>query len=73
MGLNSGLAGISIGMAALLAAVPAIAAGCPRGLICASDPQTVVKALQAMGYETNLGAADSTGDPLISGRSSSHM
>lgn len=55
----------TIGAAAVLFAAPVIAADCPQGLICASEPQTVDKALKAAGYETFPGASDDTGDPVV--------
>ncbi len=52
----------------LLAATPALAADtepCAKGLICASNPATVVAALQEAGYKAQLGK-DNEGDPKVS-------
>jgi Putative bacterial sensory transduction regulator len=56
-----------ITMAAICAA-PAMAVDkepCGTGLICASNPATVVSALQEAGYKAKL-AKDDGGDPMIS-------
>lgn len=37
---------------------------CARGMVCASDPQTVVAALQQAGLQAKLGT-DETGDPMV--------
>ena len=58
----------------LLAATPAVAADsgpCGKGLICASDPATVVAALQQTGYKAKLDK-DSEGDPKISSSASGY-
>lgn len=52
--------GIMIGASA----IPAAAADCPEGLLCASDPGGIVEAMTAAGYDTRLTAADD-GDPVI--------
>lgn len=53
-------------LAGAVLSVPARAApACPSGLVCASDPQTVVNALQKLGYKALLGASDNTGNPKI--------
>jgi hypothetical protein len=58
----------------VLIGTPVLAADtepCARGLICASDPSTVVQALQDAGYKAKL-TKDSTGDPMISSSASSY-
>ncbi len=65
-GLFSGLA--------LLAATPTLATDtepCSKGLICASDPATVVQALQEAGYKAKLDK-DSGGDPMVSSSASGY-
>lgn len=52
----------------LLAATPALAADtepCGNGMICASNPATVVAALQDIGYRAKLDK-DKEGDPKVS-------
>lgn len=44
---------------------------CPDGLVCASAPETVVKAMQEAGFRAKLDK-DKTGDPLISSEASSY-
>ncbi len=58
----------------LLAATPALAADtepCGKGLICASNPATVVAALQETGYKAKLDK-DNEGDPKISSSASGY-
>jgi len=51
---------------AAILAVPAQAApSCPAGLVCASNPQTVVSALQKLGYKALLGTSENSGNPKI--------
>ncbi|MEV4933882.1 YbjN domain-containing protein [Sphingobium sp. LMA1-1-1.1] len=60
-------------MAAL--ASPCLAAdkeACGTGLICASDPQTVVQALQAAGYKALLSKSKQTGNPKIESAASGY-
>lgn len=60
--------------ALLGAAVPAMAEDtnpCAAGMVCASEPATVVKAFQAAGYKAKL-AIDSAGDPLIESAASGY-
>lgn len=38
---------------------------CPKGLICASDPETVASGMKKAGFRAELGT-DATGDPKIS-------
>lgn len=77
-----GVAGI---MAACLAWAPAQAEGvakapaaepaglvCPADHICASAPDTVVKALQDAGYKAELGKSKGTGNPKISSAASGY-
>jgi len=55
-------------------ALPAAAAAqdaCPARHVCASDPQTVVNALQAQGYKAKLGT-DDLGDPAIESSASGY-
>lgn len=40
-------------------------APCAKGMVCASAPETVVKALQDAGYKAKL-TADREGDPMVS-------
>jgi Putative bacterial sensory transduction regulator len=59
---------------AVLCAGPAMAADtepCGSGLICASNPATVVAALQETGYKAKLDK-DSEGDPKISSSASGY-
>ncbi len=59
---------------ALLAAAPLSASDtelCGKGLICASDPATVVQALQESGYKAKLDK-DSGGDPMVSSSASGY-
>jgi Putative bacterial sensory transduction regulator len=59
---------------ALLAGAPALASDtepCGKGLICASDPATVVQALQDTGYKAKLDK-DTTGDPMVSSSASGY-
>jgi hypothetical protein len=68
--LKGGLLAVAI----LGAAVPALATDtepCGKGLICASDPATVVQALQDTGYKAKLDK-DSTGDPMVSSSASGY-
>lgn len=68
------LKGGFLGAAALLATAPALAsdtAPCEKGLICASDPATVVLALQETGYKAKLDK-DSGGDPMVSSSASGY-
>ncbi|AKH41918.1 hypothetical protein WYH_00867 [Croceibacterium atlanticum] len=61
---------IAAAMALAFAATPAMAqdgAECPAGLVCASEPQTVVDALERAGLEPELGT-DDQGDPKIVGQ-----
>ena len=46
--------GLAIGAALLGAPVAAMAEDCPQGYVCASNPQSVVGALQAAGYKAEL-------------------
>lgn len=68
---------VLLGLGLLLGAVPlsgALAedrAACGKGLICASDPQTVVKALQEAGYKAKL-TADKLGDPMVESAASGY-
>jgi len=60
---------IGLGVAALLlfAAAPSYAADnapCGANMVCASDPQSVVRALQKAGYKAEL-SKDARGDPKI--------
>ena len=58
--------GVTLGGA--LVAVSAHAADpdpCGTDMVCASNPKSVVKALQAAGMGARLTKSDSTGDPLI--------
>lgn len=45
---------------------------CPDGLVCASKPETVVKAMQEAGFRAKLGT-DKTGDPMVSSEASSYV
>ncbi|MFM9978960.1 MAG: YbjN domain-containing protein [Sphingomonadaceae bacterium] len=54
--------------------MPAMAADtdpCGKDLVCASDPQTVLKALQTAGYRAKLDK-DGSGDPMISSSASGY-
>lgn len=55
-------------VAALLGATPAFATDpdpCGKGMVCASDPESVVAGLQAAGYKALLGKNEGTGNPRI--------
>ncbi|WP_176591065.1 YbjN domain-containing protein [Sphingobium sp. EM0848] len=45
---------------------------CGPGLVCANDPQTVVRALQAEGYKAALGKSKTTGNPKIESAASGY-
>ncbi|MDF0542806.1 YbjN domain-containing protein [Sphingobium sp. H39-3-25] len=63
-----------LGMLALAASSSAHAADkekCGAGLVCASDPKTIVDALMAAGYKAKLGK-DSQGDPQIESAASGY-
>ena len=56
-------------------AMPTFAADtepCGTDLICASDPQTVVQALQAEGYKAALSKSSKTGNPKIESAASGY-
>jgi len=67
---------IAIALAAgALSAGPALATDpdpCGVNMVCASDPQSVVKALQAAGYKAQLGKSDATGNPRIESAASGY-
>jgi hypothetical protein len=57
-----------------LLALPAAASAqdsCPSGLLCAANPQGIVSALQAEGYQAKL-TKDSLGDPMIESSASGY-
>lgn len=65
------VAGLWIGALAL----PSWAADtepCGANLVCASDPQSVVQALQAEGYKAALGKSSQTGNPKIESAASGY-
>ncbi|WP_176595769.1 MULTISPECIES: YbjN domain-containing protein [Sphingobium] len=65
------IAGLWIGALAL----PGWAADtepCGANLVCASDPQSVVQALQAEGYKAALGKSSQTGNPKIESAASGY-
>lgn len=45
---------------------------CGTGLVCASDPQSVARALQAEGYKAAIGKSKKTGNPLIESAASGY-
>ncbi|HEX7853572.1 MAG TPA: YbjN domain-containing protein [Sphingobium sp.] len=54
---------------------PALASdpdSCGANLVCASDPQSVVKGLQAAGYQAKLGKSEATGNPKIESAASGY-
>ena len=55
---------VSVALATLLLAAPAIAQQ-----VTASNPQTIIDAMQAEGYQAKVGT-DKEGDPMVSGKSS---
>lgn len=59
-------------LAALAGPANAAEASCPAGLICASDPQTVVAAMQSNGYKAQLGKNTATGNPKIDSSASGY-
>lgn len=44
---------------------------CAKGMVCASAPQTLVDALQKLGYKAQLGKDDS-GDPMVDSAASGY-
>ncbi|KKW92745.1 YbjN domain-containing protein [Sphingobium chungbukense] len=59
---------MAVAMGIVATASPSWAADadpCGDGLVCASDPQSVVRALQAEGYKAALDKSKTTGNPLI--------
>ncbi|MFT3966526.1 MAG: YbjN domain-containing protein [Sphingobium sp.] len=59
---------ISAALAGALHACPAQAADpdpCGADMVCASNPQSVVEALQGAGYQAQLGKSGTTGNPRI--------
>jgi hypothetical protein len=44
---------------------------CVTGMVCASDPQTIVNALQEEGYKAKLGT-DAEGDPIVTSAASGY-
>ena len=68
---------VKLGLAAVVAwwAVPALASDpdpCAANMVCASDPSSIVKALQAAGYQAALGKSEKTGNPKISSAASGY-
>jgi hypothetical protein len=58
-----------------LFAVPALAVDpdpCGANMVCASNPQTIVDALQSAGYKAKLGKSDTTGNPRIESAASGY-
>lgn len=56
-------------------AAPALAADpapCGPGMVCASNPSSIVKALQAAGYQAALGKSEKTGNPKIDSAASGY-
>ena len=51
--------------AAILSAGPVAAADCPLALICASNPDGIVRSLQAQGFKAVLGKSETTGNPKV--------
>lgn len=62
------IAGIITGFCSVDAAAEV---ACPEGLICASKPETVAKAMQEGGFRAKLDK-DKTGDPMISSEASGY-
>ncbi len=64
----------AVGLAFLALATPTLAADkapCQAGMVCASNPQSLVDALQAAGYKAKL-TKDSGGDPKIESATGGH-
>ena len=68
MKLPASLAGLAL---LTLPASASAQGGCPSGLLCAADPQGIVAALQAEGYQAKL-LSDSLGDPMIASSASGY-
>lgn len=62
---------LALGMAVAAPAVAADNAACGAGMVCASNPQTIVAALQKAGYTAEL-TKDDTGDPMINSAASGY-
>lgn len=65
---------LAIGVALALSVGTAAAkdsAACGAGMVCASDPATIVSALQQAGYKAKL-EKDTQGDPLVSSSASGY-
>lgn len=45
---------------------------CGKGMVCASAPQTVVDAIQAVGYKAKLSKSKNTGNPMIESAASGY-
>lgn len=57
-----------LAVAAAACAAPAFALDeepCGKAMVCASDPQSIVKAVQAAGYKAMLTKSGTTGNPMI--------
>lgn len=58
-----------------LFAGPALAADpdpCGAGMVCASNPESIVKAMQAAGFQAQLGKSGQTGNPKIESAASGY-
>lgn len=66
------LLGLALGMVVVTPASAIDTEPCGAGLICASNPQTVVNALQEAGYKAKLSKSESTGNPRIESAASGY-
>jgi hypothetical protein len=66
---------LGVAAAGLWWAAPALASDpdpCGANMVCASNPASIVKALQAAGYQASLGKSEKTGNPRISSAASGY-
>jgi hypothetical protein len=63
-------------LASFLAAIGAsgagLAQGCSADMVCAERPQSIVDALQAQGYQAQLGRNEKTGNPTVKSAASGY-
>lgn len=62
---------LALGMIVAAPAGATDTAACGAGMVCASNPQTIVAALQKAGYTAEL-SKDDTGDPMINSAASGY-
>lgn len=59
-------------LAAVIATPAQAQSRCGTGLVCASEPQSVVSALQKLGYKAALGQSETSGNPKIDSAASGY-